>query len=104
MTITATDGTATLLIHICNQRRAFRVTFSTEAQAIDFLSCRTSTHNWEEIGTGSVPAHWTALLDFLYPVCEHGLSLDLCYGLNHYMSVEQEEAMGWQYADAPSGF
>jgi hypothetical protein len=102
--------TATLLIHICAARRAYRVTFSTEAQAIAFLSARTSTHNWDEIpdvfwpGSGSVPSTWRALLDYLYPMCEHGLSESNCYGPNHYMTAAQEEAMDWQYADAPSGF
>jgi hypothetical protein len=103
-------ATATLLIHICAARRAYRATFSTQAQAIAFLSARTATHNWDEIpglhgeGLGSVPAEWTELLDYLYPICEHGLSLDLCNGPMHYMSAAEEQAMDFQYADAPSGF
>jgi hypothetical protein len=36
-----------------------------------------------------------ALLDFLYPSCEHGLSADLCMGPNHYPTADQERAMGW---------
>lgn len=105
-----TAATATLLVHICAARRAFRVTFSTQIQAIAFLKVRESTHNWEEIkdlhgqGLGSVPAEWTDLLDYLYPLCEHGLSLDLCEGPNHYMTAVQEQAMGWDYSDAPAGF
>jgi hypothetical protein len=101
--------TATLLIHVCAARRAYKVTFSTEAQAIGFLSARTSTHNWEEIpldgpGSGSVPTEWFALRDYLYPTCEHGMSLDLCYGPDHFMSAYQEQAMDWDYSDAPAGF
>lgn len=96
--------TATLLIHICAARRAYRVTFSTEAQAIAFLQQRSATHAFEEVDGGSVPATWLALIDYLYPLCEHYLSADLCYGPNHYMSAEQEEAMGWDYSDAPAGF
>lgn len=102
--------TASLMIHICDQRRGYKVTFSTEEQAITFLTPKTSTHTWWEIGagdhtgTGSVPATWTELLDFLYPICEHGLSLDLCNGPNHYMTADEERAMDFQYSDAPSGF
>lgn len=95
--------TATLLIHICDQRRAYRATFSTEEQAIAFLAPRSSTHSWEEIpsapgdgcGNGSVPVTWYKLLDFLYPLCEHGMSLDLCEGPNHYMTAYEEAARGW---------
>jgi hypothetical protein len=102
--------TASLLIHICAARRAYKVTFSTQEQAIAFLSARTATHNWDEIpdvfwpGSGSVPADWHELLAYLYPTCEHGMSADLCYGPDHFMSAAQEEAMDWQYADAPAGF
>lgn len=104
--------TATLHIHICDQRRGYDATFTTEDQAIAFLTAKRATknHTWWELGaedhtgTGSVPATWTRLVDFLYPTCEHGLSLELCYGPNHYMSAAQEQAMDWQYSDAPSGF
>lgn len=96
--------TATLQIHICAARRGYRVTFSTQAQAIAFLSARTKTHAWDELEGGSVPAEWTELLDYLYPLCEHGLSLNLCNGPNHYMTADEEQAMDFQYADAPSGF
>lgn len=104
------EATATLLIHICAARRAYKVTFSTEAQAIAFLSARTATHNYEEIrdvfypGSGSVPTEWTELLDYLYPLCEHQMSADLCHGPDHYMSAAQEAAMDWDYSDAPAGF
>ena len=107
--MTTTRETATLHIHVCAQRRGYNVTFSTEAQALIFLAVRVSTHNWWELNTenggpGSVPATWTQLLDYLYPVCEHGLSADLCHGPNHYMSADEERAMDFQYADAPAGF
>ena len=99
--------TATIHIHICDQRRGYNVTFSTEHQAIDYLTPRSSTHTWWELNQndgGSVPQSWSRLLDFLYPLCEHGLSLDLCHGPDHYMSAAQEHAMGWDYSDAPAGF
>jgi hypothetical protein len=102
--------TATLHVHICSERRGYNVTFSTEDQAIAFLAPKSSTHAWWELTpedasgvAGSVPASWVKLLDFLYPLCEHGMAGD-CYGPNHFMTAEQEQAMDWQYADAPSGF
>ena len=114
MTATTGTETATLHVHICAERRGYNVTFSTEDQALAFLAPKASTHTWWELGADgqpegqdnapSIPATWTRLLEFLYPVCEHGLSADLCYGPNHYMTADQERAMDWQYADAPSGF
>lgn len=96
--------TATLEIHICDQRRSYLATFTNQDQAVAFLTTRTSTHAFHEIQDTPVPQDWTALLDFLYPLCEHGMSLDLCEGPNHYMTAEQEQAMGWDYSDAPAGF
>ena len=102
---------AKLHIHICAERRGYNVTFSTEDQAIAFLTPKSSTHAWWELNTensagprGSVPVSWIKLQEFLYPTCEHGMSADLCYGPDHFMSADQEEAMGWDYSDAPSGF
>jgi hypothetical protein len=96
--------TATLHVHICAQRRGYNVTFATEDQAINFLSARTSTHTWWELGAedhsdSTVPAGWTRLLAFLYPTCNHGMSLSSCYGPDHFMSADQEQAMGWDYRD-----
>lgn len=97
-------ATATLQIHICAERRGYRATFSNQAQAITFLEARKSTHNWDEIDGGSVPAEWADLLDYLYPTCEHGMSQNSCYGPDHFMSAAQEQAMDWGYSDAPAGF
>lgn len=95
---------ATLHIHICADRRGYNVTFSTQDQAIAFLQARTATHNWWEIDGGSIPATWDALIDFMYPLCQHGLSADLCHGPDHYMSAAEEAAMDFQYMDSPPGF
>lgn len=101
--------TATLHVHICDQRRGYNVTFATEDQAIAFLTPRQSTHAFHELGADdhsepSVPGTWVKLLEFLYPECEHGMDLQSCYGPDHFMSADQERAMDWQYNDAPSGF
>lgn len=99
--------TGTLIIYLCSARRAYRVTFSTEAQCLAFLERKLAAgdYNWDEIpghhgeGLGSIPGSWTTVLDFLYPMCEHGMSQDSCYGPDHFMSAAQEEAMDWQYDD-----
>lgn len=96
--------TASLMIYICDQRRSYKATFSTEEQALAFLAPRTSTHTWWELGAEdhsdpSVPVTWSKLLDFLYPLCEHQMSLDSCYGPDHFMSADQERMMGWDYMD-----
>lgn len=36
-----------------------------------------------------------AMTELLYPTCEHGMSAQLCMGPMHFMSYEQERAMGW---------
>ncbi len=72
--------TGTLIIYLCSARRAYRVTFSTEAQCLAFLERKLAAgdYNWDEIpghhgeGRGSIPGSWTAA---------------------------QEEAMDWQYDD-----
>lgn len=96
--------TATLEIHICDQRRSYLATFTTQEQAVAFMTSRSSTHAISEIQDQPVPDDWTDLLEALYPTCEHGMSLNLCEGPDHFMSAAQEQAMGWDYADAPSGF
>lgn len=91
--------------------RARLVGFSTEAQFLAYFTPRRSTHNVFEAACDDtegrytpMPVGWAGGQEALYPICEHGLSLDLCSGPNHYMTADQERAMNWQYADAPSGF
>lgn len=94
-----------------NGARARLVGFSTEAQLLAYVTPRRRTHHvWEAAADDKddryapMPVAWAAAQDLLYPTCEHGLSLELCHGPDHYMSADQERAMGWEYADAPSGF
>lgn len=98
-----------LEIHICDQRRSYVAKFSTEDQAVRFVQARQSTHAISEVAemdksAEPVPVEWTRLLDLLYPMCEHQMSLSSCYGPDHFMSADQERAMGWDYSDAPAGF
>jgi hypothetical protein len=39
-----------------------------------------------------IGAQYTRLAEALYPLCEHGMSADLCEGPNHYPTYEQERA------------
>jgi hypothetical protein len=36
-----------------------------------------------------------AMTELFFPTCEHGMSAQLCSGPQHFMSYEQERAMGW---------
>lgn len=94
-----------LEVAICDQRRSYLVTFSTEDQALDFIARRTpvidvkagiyGNHAWFELPDRPIPATCTRLLEVMYPTCEHGLSAALCEGPNHYLTYDQERARGW---------
>jgi hypothetical protein len=84
-----------LEIHICDQRRSYIARFSTEEQAIAFLTVRESTHAPHEIETEPIPETCAALLEYLHPACEHGLSASNCYGPQHYWYDEEEQARGF---------
>jgi hypothetical protein len=85
-------------IHICDQRRSFRVTFTgpdAEAHALAFLAPRCSTHATHEIENEPIDSDAFPLLyAYLYPECEHGMSLSNCYGPQHYYFDEEEQARG----------
>lgn len=92
---------AVLEVHICDQRRSYRATFATEDTAVAFIERHSRNHAFHG---EAVPAGWLRLEETLDPTCEHGMSQSSCYGPDHFMSAAQEQAMGWDYADAPSGF
>jgi hypothetical protein len=75
--------------HICDQRRSYLVTFATEAQALDFIARRSSTHAIFELEDAPIDQAHVKLNDVLHPTCEHGLSASLCYGPSHYASDEE---------------
>lgn len=93
--MTSPESPISLEIHIIDQRRSYRVSFATEAQALAFVTARSSTHAVWEIDELPIPATATALLELLYPICEHGLSLSNCYGPQHYYFDETEQALGY---------
>lgn len=77
----------------------FTVSFSNEAQALAYVKARSKTHNVYEIKDAPIPDSWTQLLKWLYPICHHGLALDLCmdpYGPHHFGTAEWERQ---QYGD-----
>jgi hypothetical protein len=89
-----------LEIHICEDRRSYFVTWEgngadVEARIIAFLKARSSTHAYYELESEPFDfATYPALEAFLYPSCEHGLSLSNCYGPQHYYFDEEEQARG----------
>jgi|SRR6476469_745309 len=92
-----TTNSITLQIHICDQRRAYLVTFegaNAEPMAIDFLERRKSTHASDEVEEKPIDQKFEKLLAYLYPECNHGLSQSNCYGPQHYYFDEEEQARG----------
>lgn len=73
-------------VHICDQRRGYRVEFATEAQAVEFFKRKAAegNHAFEEVRDTPVPLWARRLLDLLYPKCEHGMDAGLCAGPGHY--------------------
>jgi hypothetical protein len=97
-----------IFFYIQAEGRARRVGFSTEPQALAYLRQFTGTHHIYEAALDNhdkgstyadIPESWTLVYDLLYPACEHGMNLSSCYGPDHFMSADQEQAMGWDYDD-----
>lgn len=87
-------ATIALEVHACALRHSYKATFTgpdADAMAARFIEKRSSTHAFflwseEEHADEEMPL----TMDALYPQCEHGLSLRLCYGPDHYPSAAQE--------------
>lgn len=79
----------TLCVDIIDQRRAYLVTFQgdqAERRALDFITRKQadSNHVVSELHDHPIHQVHALLIRHLYPQCQHGLSLDLCYGPGHY--------------------
>jgi len=76
---------------------SYRVTFTgpdAEAWALAYMAARPGFY-FNEVSCAPVSRRFRAVHERLYPVCEHGMSADLCMGPDHFMSAAQEAAMGW---------
>ncbi len=86
--------TVQIMLHICAERRAYRVTWTgrpaeVAQRVITFLESKKETHAWDIL---ELPPALHDLEAWLYPTCEHGLSLELCAGPQHYPYDEDERA------------
>ena len=81
-------------VHICAQRRSYVVRFfgdDADKNAMAYLADKGSTHAWHPVYEEPVDFdRFPALNEFLYPTCEHGLSLALCAGPQHYPYDDEE--------------
>lgn len=83
--------------YTCANRHTYRVVFTgpeAEQRALSFITERRSTHAFGELESHKIPDTASELLAYLYPECEHGMSLDNCYGPQHYYFDEEEQARG----------
>jgi hypothetical protein len=113
-TITAAEPVTrvALEVHICDQRRSYTARFDSGDLAVAFMRRKVdeahtagyaygnySINEMEDQPVapviGPVTPDVLRLLAELYPTCEHGMSLELCSGPEHFLSAEQERAMGW---------
>lgn len=94
---TRPDPDIVLEMHICDQRRSYRVTFTgprAEEFALAYVEARVTTHAVHELDDRPVPDQYAALLEWLHPACPHGLDLANCYGPQHYYFDEEEQSRG----------
>lgn len=94
-------STSYITLDVTGRDLGYRVVFEgpdAEAWALAYMAARPSLHFDE---APEAPNHLPAfpgLAEALYPVCHHGLSLDLCmdpYGQEHFGTRDQELAAGW---------
>lgn len=89
-------ATITLRVYAPRTNREFPVKFygeSAEDNALAYVA-RNGANYVEEYEDNPVGSEFTRLLDALYPLCEHGMSLSLCNGPQHYWYDEEEQARG----------
>lgn len=92
------DTTDSIALDVSSDGQSYRVVFegsTAEARATAYRAARTATHHFTEapdapFSHGAFPQ----LAADLYPICEHGMSADLCYGPQHYCS-DEEIRQGW---------
>lgn len=105
---TPADEPFKLEMHICDQRRSYIVEFYRECDVIAFIRRREEANEtlrangvfgggyaWFPVEESPIPEQWDALYHLLFPMCEHRMSADLCWGPNHYPTADEERARGW---------
>lgn len=78
----------TIIAHHCENRHEYRVTFEghrCERRLLRWMDRKGDTHAFA-FDEENVPPQWAQQLwSRLFPLCHHGLSLDLCADpVNHY--------------------
>lgn len=77
--------TIALRATVCDRNQSYVVRFATDAQAVEYIARKGSTHAFSELEEEPVPEDAAGTLEALYPSCHHGLSLWLCADpVNHY--------------------
>lgn len=83
-----TTDTLTLVAYHCANGVGYRVTFEgprVERRALRWMNRKAATHAFALDEEYPVPRWCIRLWDRLFPLCHHGLSLDLCADpINHY--------------------
>jgi hypothetical protein len=75
-------------VHVCRMRHTYTATFATERQAVEFIERKSATCAFWTRDDSPIDGY-PALVDTLYPTCEHGLSESLCMGPSHYATDEE---------------
>jgi hypothetical protein len=101
MAVTSEGAPLVLTVHLCKERRDINVTVypgpGADAAAADYVNrrssyvaCSVNDEDGWEIGIDAVL--WPLLADAVYPICEHGMSAQSCYGPGHFPSAEWERS------------
>jgi len=72
---------------VCETNHSYIVKFygeDAEARALSFIDRKGATHAFSEVEGEFIDQGYLALIEKLYPQCEHGLSAWLCVGPSHY--------------------
>ena len=63
-----------------------------EDHALAFFDRKGMTHVIEEVEGDFIDQGYKRIIEKLYPLCEHGMSADLCSGPQHYAYDDEERA------------
>lgn len=79
--------------------RTYLATFEgpdADTRAAAYITARSHSHSFAEMPTRPFSANaFPKVTALLYPTCDHGMSADNCHGFDHFMSRDQEIALGF---------